>query len=81
MEYEIAVKGWVRVDADSADDAVQKGVEVMECLTNAVKEKGYDVDPFFEEVGLEPCKPQVNPATAAMSVIMDDEDRRRMFNR
>lgn len=54
MRYDLAIKGWMQVDADNEEEAKVKVQEAIEWLTEESHKHGYTEGTFFEEVGLMP---------------------------
>ena len=61
MDFDIAIKGWVRVQADTEEEAKGKASQVIEWLTAEAHERGHTEGTFFEEVGIQPLEPSANP--------------------
>ena len=56
MQYDIAIKGWVRIDAESEEEANEKGKGIVVGLLNATLTGGLGQaeGTAFEKVGVHP---------------------------
>ena len=57
MEFDVAIKGWVRVEAENEAEAKEKSGQIVERLTVEGQMLGHTEGAYFEEVGIEPLEP------------------------